>query len=110
MKYYQPAHNWFTKNEFTLPLSLLVIYDSTIHSGSVLPFLRKRFPTVVPASGGNEKELIQNYVDARQNWLANHSNLLLHATVYRTQCFKMQIKNENWYLAQEVMANGVTIT
>jgi chitosanase len=110
MKYYQPAHNWFTKNEFTLPLSLLVIYDSTIHSGSVPAFLRKRFPTVVPASGGNEKEWIQNYVDVREKWLANHSNTLLHATVYRTQCFKKQIENDNWNLVLEVKANGVNIS
>lgn len=110
IKYYQPAHNWFTVNGFSLPLSLLVIYDSTIHSGSVPGFLRKRFSTVVPASGGDEKEWISNYVDAREQWLANHSDTLLHATVYRTQCFKKQIEHNNWDLSQAVVANGVTIT
>jgi chitosanase len=109
VKYYQPAYHWFTKNEFTLPLSLLVIYDSTIHSGSVPAFLRKRFTTVIPASGGDEKEWIRNYVDVREKWLANHSNSLLHATVYRTQCFKKQIESFNWNLTEKVVANGVII-
>jgi len=109
LKYYQPAHNWFTTNGFTLPLSLLVIYDSTIHSGSILSFLRKRFSTVVPVSGGDEKEWIENYVDARNNWLANHSDHLLRNTVYRTQCLKQQVAQNNWNLAQAVIANGVTI-
>jgi len=109
IKYYQPAHNWFTVNGFVLPLSLLVIYDSTIHSGSVLPFLRKRFSTVLPVSGGDEKEWINNYVNVRENWLGTHSNPLLHATVYRTQCFKKQIEQNNWDLIQKVIANGVTI-
>jgi chitosanase len=109
VKYYQPAYNWFTNNGFTLPLSLLVIYDSTIHSGSILKFLRNRFSTVVPASGGDENEWITNYVNARDNWLENHSDPLLRKTVYRTQCLKKQVENGNWGLSQEISANGVKI-
>jgi hypothetical protein len=30
------ACEWFKKNGFTLPLSMLVIYDSYIHSGGIL--------------------------------------------------------------------------
>ncbi len=109
-KYYQPAHSWFAGNGFLLPLSLLVIYDSFIHSGSILPFLRKNFSTVVPAIGGNEKDWIVNYVNARYSWLANHSNELLRNTVYRTNCFKEQIQHDNWDLSQSMRANGVSIT
>ncbi|MEO6228536.1 MAG: chitosanase [Ferruginibacter sp.] len=108
-KYYQPAHNWFSSNGFTLPLSLLVIYDSFIHSGSILTFLRKKFNTIVPANGGNEKEWISNYVEARHNWLANHPSQLLRNTVYRTNCFKEQLHHDNWDLAQTINAHGVTI-
>lgn len=108
-KYYQPAFQWFKTNGFIYPLSLLVIYDSTIHSGSVPKFLRKRFSTPIPINGGDEKEWITNYVEVRQNWLTNHSNSLLHATVYRTKCFKDQIISANWDLSQKVLANGVTI-
>lgn len=109
-KYYQPANNWFTTNGFKLPLSMLVIYDSYIHSGSIMSFLRNKFATVVPSNGGDEKEWIKNYVNVRENWLANHSNPLLHQTVYRTKCFKAQMQNNNWDLAQSIKANGVTIS
>jgi chitosanase len=109
LKYYQPAYHWFTVNGFTLPLSMLVIYDSTIHSGGILAFLRKRFTTVVPANGGNEKEWIKNYVDVRNNWLANHSDSLLQKTAYRTHCLMQQIENNNWDLSQPVNANGLSI-
>ena len=109
LKYYQPAYHWFTVNGFTLPLSMLVIYDSTIHSGGILAFLRKRFATVVPANGGDEKEWIKNYVNVRGNWLANHSNSLLQKTVYRTQCLMQQIERNNWDLSQAINANGLSI-
>lgn len=109
-KYYRPAFNWFTNNGFQTPLSLLVIYDSFIHSGTVLPFLRKRFNTSVPSNGGNEKEWIGNYVDVRRNWLKNHSNPILRNTVYRMDCFKETIANDNWLLEQQINAHGVRIS
>ena len=108
-KYYQPAYHWFTTNGFTLPLSMLVIYDSTIHSGGILSFLRKRFATVLPVSGGDEKEWIANYVDVRNKWLADNSSTLLQATVYRTKCFKAAIENDNWDIAKPIRANDVLI-
>jgi len=109
-KYYGPAYSWFLINGFALPLSLLVIYDSYIHSGSILAFLRKKFATSVPSHGGEEKEWLANYVNARYNWLANHSSDLLRKTVYRPQCFKDQIKNNNWGLSQPINAHGVIIS
>lgn len=105
-KYYQPAHNWFSQREFTLPLSLLVIYDSFIHSGGMLQFLRKRFPEVVPAAGGEERKWITQYVNVRHQWLANHSNPLLRNTIYRTNCFLTQIEHSNWDLSQSINAHG----
>jgi chitosanase len=109
-RYFQPAMGWADTNEFMLPLSALVIYDSFIHSGSILDFLRKRFPEVPPAKGGNEKTWIQQYVDVRQNWLATHPRKVLQNTVYRTQCFKREIARDNWDLSQvPVNANGVNV-
>ena len=108
-KYYQPAHAWFSVNEFTLPLSMLVIYDSRIHSGGILSFLRKRFSTAIPSNGGNEKEWITNYVNVRHSWLKNHSIELLRNTTYRTRCFQEQIENDNWELFKSLKANGVAI-
>jgi chitosanase len=110
-RYFEPAMAWADRNGFTLPLSGLVIYDSFIHSGSVPEFLRKRFPELIPARGGNEKTWVQQYVDTRNNWLANHSNEVLHATVYRTQCFKQEISRDNWDLSQlPIKAHGVNVS
>jgi chitosanase len=109
LKFYQPAYNWFKTNGFTLPLSMLVVYDSTIHSGSILSFLCKRFNTELPARGGNEKEWITNYVNARNSWLATSTNPLLQKTVYRTECLQTQIKNNNWNITQPINAHGVSI-
>ena len=107
--YYQPALKFFNTNEFLLPLSLLVIYDSYIHSGRVPDFLRRRFGEKTPANGGNEKEWISRYCDVRHQWLKYHSNELLQKTIYRTNCFKEQITLSNWDLAQPVVANGVSV-
>ncbi|RDC62875.1 lysozyme family protein [Adhaeribacter pallidiroseus] len=55
MYYYQPAFVWYRGFGFTEALSLLVIYDSFIHSGTVPDFLRKRFAERLPLNGGQEK-------------------------------------------------------
>ncbi|MBA4407674.1 peptidoglycan-binding protein [bacterium] len=108
--YYKPAYEFFEKNGFTLPLSMLAIYDSYIHSGSVPQFLRKRFGEYPPAKGGDEKKWITSYVDIRHQWLKYHTNPILQRTIYRTQCFKDQITSDNWQLDKlPVMANGVGV-
>ena len=108
--YFDPAMGFFQTNGFILSLSLLVIYDSHIHSGSVPGFLRNRFPEPVPARNGNEKSWVTSYVNVRHDWLANHSNELLRRTIYRTQCFKDQIATENWDLDKlPIMDNGVPV-
>ena len=83
-RYFQPALAWASENGFTQALSALVIYDSFIHSGSILSFLRSRFTEKTPAEGGDEKAWISAYVKARHDWLATHSKVILRATVYRT--------------------------
>ena len=108
--YYQPAFNWFAGQQFTSALSMLVIYDSFIHSGSIPLFLRQKFAERTPLNGGDEKNWIKQYVDVRNNWLKTHSNTILQKTIYRTQCFKNQIKTNNWELAQTIVANGTPIS
>jgi chitosanase len=109
-RYFQPAMDWADHDGFTLPLSALVIYDSQVHSGGILGFLRKRFAETAPASGGDEKTWIKQYVDVRQSWLANHSNPDLRKTIYRTQCFEREIGRNNWDLSQlPINANGVNV-
>jgi chitosanase len=109
-RYFQPAMLWADTHAFVLPLSALIIYDSFIHSGGILGFLRKRFPEVPPAKGGDEKTWMTQYVDVRHAWLSTHSNTILQATVYRTQCFKREIARNNWNLSQlPINANGVNV-
>lgn len=108
--YFNPAYKWFHTNGFTLPLSMLVIYDSFIHSGGILSFLRTRFSAVPPAKGGNEKTWIKEYVRVRRAWLASHSNTILRKTVYRMTTMERAMSDDNWMLDKPVYANGVIVS
>lgn len=108
--YFIPAYKWFIDNKFELPLSMLVIYDSFIHSGGILSFLRKRFNEVPPAKGGDEKAWIKAYVSTRRKWLANHSNKILRNTVYRMDTMQSCIASDNWDLEKPYKAHGKTIS
>lgn len=109
--YFRPAMQWADDHQFKLPLSALVIYDSFIHSGQILWFLRQRFAESPPSLGGDEKKWVKAYVDVRHDWLANHPRKILQKTTYRTQAFKDQIAKNNWDLSQlPLMMNGVAVT
>jgi chitosanase len=101
--YWQPAVNFFEANRFTLPLSMAVIYDSYIHSGSIPMWLRKRFNEKTPLNGGSEKQWISEYVYTRDNWLEHHPNKVLRNTDYRTDCWLDQIHTNNWDLKEPVI-------
>ena len=108
--YFQPAVKWATDNGFTLPLSMLVIYDSFIHSGGVPPFLRSRFVELTPKKGGDEKAWIQAYVEVRDKWLATHANPDLRPSAYRTRDLLREIKRGNWDFAHlPILANGAPV-
>lgn len=108
--YWKPAAKWFESNKFTLPLSMLVIYDSFIHSGSILGFLRNKFSASVPSKGGDEKEWITSYLKVRHEWLKNHSNPILRKTIYRTRDMLVAVEKENWDLKQIYHCNGENIS
>ena len=109
--YFRPAMRWADQNGFVLPLSGLVIYDSIIHSGSVLWVIRNMFPESPPAAGGNEKAWTKAYVNARHRWLRSHPRPAVQDTIYRTQCFKREVQRENWDLNQmPVNANGTQVS
>jgi chitosanase len=109
-RYLQPALRWAADNGFKRALSLLVIYDSFIHSGSILGFLRERFPERTPASGGNEGTWIKQYVDARHAWLSSHSNSAVRASDYRTRDLTREISKGNWDLSiLPFIANGTAV-
>lgn len=109
--YFRPAMRWADQNGFVLPLSGLVIYDSIIHSGSILWVIRNMFPESPPAAGGNEKAWTSAYVNARHRWLASHPREAVRETTYRTQCFKREVQRGNWDLTQmPVNANGTQVS
>jgi chitosanase len=109
-RYFQPALSWARENGFTRALSMLVIYDSFIHSGSIRSDLRNRFPERPPARGGDEKTWISQYVAARHAWLPHHSNPEVRPSNYRTRDLGREVAAGNWDLAiQPIMANGVPV-
>ena len=105
-----PAQQWFNENGFTLPLSMLVISDSFLQSGSMLQFLRNRFREVPPAQGGREKVFIEDYTNHRHLWLSGSGNRAIHNSAYRTRCYLAQINSENWNLdSLPIVMNGVRV-
>jgi Glycosyl hydrolase family 46 len=110
-KYLGPAFDWAKTHGFSHPLSFLVIADSYLHSGSMLGFLMNKFPEKKPVDGGDEQRWIQQYLKARRNWLANHSNRILRGTVYRVDCYNREIERENWMLGlSPVNMHGTEVT
>lgn len=109
-RYFDPAMRWAEHRGFAEPLSALVIYDSFIHSGSILWLIRRRFAESPPSGGGNERTWTNEYVNARHDWLANHHRAAVRNTTYRTACFKREIARGNWDLSRvPVHTNGVDV-
>lgn len=109
--YYRPAVKWMDTQGFVLPLSALVIYDSFIHSGSIIWVIRSMFPESPPAAGGNEQAWTRAYVNARHKWLGSHPRPVVRSTTYRTKCFKNEIERGNWNLSQlPIVANDIRVT
>lgn len=109
-RYFRPAAQWADQQGFRLPLSMLVIYDSYVHSGSIRQSIREMFPETPPSRGGDEKAWVGAYVNARHKYLANNPNPQVRPTVYRTQCFKEQIRKNNWLLdVLPINANGINV-
>lgn len=109
-EYWVPSVTWAQTQGFTLPLSMLVIYDSFIQSGHVLLQIRQMFVEVPPAAGGDEKDWIEAYVSARQRWLRSRPLKALQDSAYRTRCFLEQIDHDNWNLDKTpIVVNGVKV-
>jgi len=107
--YMQPAIKAATGSNFTLPLSLAVIYDSMNH-GSFAK-IRDRVKVGRAASDTDvdfEKKWILSYVTERDRWLNSVSRL--KKTAYRTEFFLAQIRRGNWQLDPPMNVHGFNLT
>lgn len=109
-QYWNHGQTWFDKGKFTKLLSMAVIQDSMLQSGSVPTWLCNRFPNKTPINGGDEEAWVKAYIKTRDYWLAHHSNPILNGTVYRTRFFLQEIAKDNWNLDQfPIYPNDVKI-
>ncbi len=102
--YLQPAFDWASNRQFVLPLSIAVIADSFLHSGTMLDFLMKRFPESKPVAGGNERVWIKQYLRTRAAWLVSKGKPLSN-TLYRPAFFLGEIEKDNWAFECPLVAN-----
>jgi chitosanase len=106
--YWDPAQKTAGAMAIAEPLGVAVVYDSKIHGswGRICNRVVARVGN--PASFG-ERQWIEEYVKERRNWLANHSNTLLHKTVYRMDAFLDLIQQARWMLDLPLVVHGVRI-
>ena len=108
--YFTPALNIATQVGAKYALTVLMIYDTCIHSGpGGVAHIRNLFAAKSPANGGDEKEWVRAYIAARRNWLATHKLQVLHATVYRMDALKAIVDAGNWDLVTPLKVRGVSI-
>ena len=109
--YLSRSEKFCQSNGLVLPLSRLVMGDSTLHSGSPAAprFLRNRFAESPPASGGDEKKWTRAYAQARYDWLAGHSKKILRNTAKRSRFYLDQMDKNNWDLSKTMTLEGFSI-
>ena len=108
--YWKPAVDVCAKIGLTSALAHLMIYDTSIHSGiGGVSTIRKLFPEVAPAMGGNEHAYVQAYVTARRNWLATHPKPIVQKCVYRMDALQALIAASNWDLVLPFPCRGATV-
>lgn len=108
--YFAPAQAEADKAGLTLPLGLLALYDTCIHSGpGRVATHRAAFPQKAPCNGGDEKAWIIAYLETRKAWLAASSNPLVRKTVYRPAALLSLAAAEKWTLTTPCAIRGVVI-
>jgi chitosanase len=72
--------------------------------------IRNMFAAKSPANGGDEKEWVKAYVNARRGWLAAFPNPIVQGTVYRPDAFRVIMDAGNWDLRMPLVVRGVKIS
>ena len=106
--YWEPALRSAANIGISEPLGITVIYDSKIH-GSY-----DTIKNLVNQQAGSVQDLgeetwMRTYVSTRRDWLANHSNPVLHKTVYRMDSFQTLIDENKWDLSLPLTVRNVVI-
>jgi chitosanase len=108
--YFTPAVNIAKEVGLTKALSLLVIYDTCIHSGpGRVATHRAAFPEKSPKNGGDEKAWVLAYIKTRRAWLLANKNPLVQKCVYRQDALVDLINADNWDLKTPCKVRGVLI-
>ena len=89
-------------------LGTAAVYDSRIH-GSWHRMRDRTTDQHGALAAIGEPAWIGRYVEVRRHWLANHSNSLLHKTVYRMDAFQTLIGQDGWTLELPLHVRGVRI-
>lgn len=106
--YWEPCLKSAEYIKCQLPLGVGIIYDSRIHGSWYL--MRKRTNEQYGSLEQiGEQQWFNHYVQTRHDWLANHSNTLLHKTVYRMNNFKRLIQEDKWQLPLPITVHGVQV-
>lgn len=108
--YMKPARLVFDECKCQHPLTLAVLYDTSVHSGPArITDMRKLFAAVPPSKGGDEKTWTTQYCKARRAWLLQRPNPIVQKTVYRMDAFLTLIEKGNWDLVTPLTVRSVTI-
>lgn len=107
--YMQPAIDACEGSDFTLPLSLAVVYDSINHGsfGKIRDRVQLNFPASIKPEEF-EREWISTYIRKRDEWLESIPRL--KSTDYRTDFFLAQIARGNWNLDLPLNVHGYRLT
>lgn len=103
--YWAPIEREATSAGLQLPLSYACLYDTAIQSGpTATTTIRRMFPQVPPARGGDERAWALAYMDARELWLSrfigkddNHTQIVRNS-VYRPRALRALARNDRWEL------------
>lgn len=95
--YWQPAMTQMEAIGGAEALTAATVYDSTVHGSWRLMRDRTNSRHGRPADLG-EQAWIAAYIATRRDWLANHSNTLLHKTVYRMDALQGLVDSAAWSL------------
>jgi chitosanase len=106
--FWQPAMTQMSVIGGTEALTAATVYYSTVHGSWRLMRDRTNKRHGKPADLG-EQAWIAAYIATRRDWLANHSNTLLHKTVYRIYALQALVDDASWSLPLPLTVRGIRI-